>query len=55
MICGCHCGVLSLYKITLEIWYRSDPVGYSVWVVGVAEVVPGNGEVVFGCEVRFTN
>jgi len=29
-------------------------VGCSVWVVGVAEVIPGNSEVVFGREVHFT-
>jgi len=29
--------------------------GRSIWVIGVTEVIPGNGEVVFGCEVRFAN
>ena len=35
--------------------YCSAPVGLSIWMIGVAEVVPGNGEVVFGFKVRFTN
>jgi len=44
VICNC-----SLYE------YRGAPVGRSIWVIGEAEVIPGNGEVGFGCNVRFAN